>query len=665
MPQKPGAAVAPDPADPAVWERVKSANDPQGGPLTAEEERILRQLCVDIPAADLATVEAFKVKKFVRSHGLTNHKSEEKRYEATLKSLREHIEWRRSVRLDDYLRPETEVGARVLKNLRRWRELWGSEIYGVTQAGVPVMYHHMGGLKPDKILEEYPGDSVEDGLILDLELCEKLNQELSRQQGRTINLGVAVIDLRDIGMDLMAPRLLSKIKMMIDLPSNHYPESLTHMYLVNAPMAFRAFWRLVLPFIPEENKRKISLLGTDPKALKQVFRREGIDTRRFPQEVGGEVPADNTPALGWLGAAYQRAVSTGQYVSEGVDLESPTDKRCLDPMDAEQGTADGEQPSAPITQAPITQTPAERPSAPAHEQTIRLSSERELIASTMRRHEQRREQQRARPRGQNGRQAQPERPKRSEHGSTHPRRTPSSVAAAQSSRVRVKQGGRRFSCCAAAPQEVPRAERRARRSVGVIAAARAPEPSDLPRATVASTRGTHGHNKLPVTGSDARSADGPQLPTGLAPGARVQRRADRSTPPTSADGFATWCMSVTGTDAPILDRPRLSPNAGAGADVAGIGRAENRSELTSDQGTVADYWSSVQSSLHGVLSSSGSYEKYSKYWCVDPGMAGADPDLTSSEDSHDGSGGDSPPYCTARKSLPTPPNADSVSARTT
>ena len=661
MQRKPGAAVEPDPA---VWERVNSTNDPQGGPLTTVEKGILRQLCVDIPAADLATVEAFKVKKFVRSHGLTNHKSEGKRYAATLTSLQEHIEWRRSVRLDDYMRPETETGARVLKNLRRWRELWGSEIYGVTQAGVPVMYHHMGGVKPDKLLEEYPGNSMEDGLILDLELCEKLNQELSRQQGRTINLGVAVIDLRDIGMDLMTPRLLSKIKMMIDLPSNHYPESLTHMYLVNAPMAFRAFWRLVLPFIPEENKRKISILGTDRTALEQLFRREGIDTRRFPQEVGGEVPADNTPALGWLGAAYQRAVSTGQYISEGVDLESPTDRRCLDPTDAMQGTATDEQPSEPITQAA-----AERPSAAAHEHTRRLSSDRELAATAKRRQEQR-NQQRTHPHGQNGRQVQPERPKLSEHGSTHPRHrtTPSSVVAAQSAKAMVKQRGRRFSCCAAEPQKVSKAERRARRPVGVIAAARAPEPSDLPRlprAPVAATRGAQAHNQLPVTSMGTRSADEPLLPTGLAPGARVQRCADRSTPATSADGFATWCMSVTGTDAPNPDRPRLSPNAGAVANVTGIGRAESRSELTTDQGTVAVYWSSVQSSLQGVLSSSGSYEKYSKYWCVDPGIASADPDLTSSDGSHDGSGGDSPRYYTARKAVPTPPNADSVSARAT
>ena len=56
--------------DPAVWERLKSASDPQGGPLSVEENRILRQLSVDISAADLATVDAFKVKKFVRSHGL-------------------------------------------------------------------------------------------------------------------------------------------------------------------------------------------------------------------------------------------------------------------------------------------------------------------------------------------------------------------------------------------------------------------------------------------------------------------------------------------------------------------------------------------------------------------------------------------------------------------
>ncbi len=635
-----------DDPDPEVWARMERANDPQGGPLTAEERRVLRRVCVEIPAADLATIDAFKVKKFVRSHGLTNHKTEEIRYAATLKSLQDHIDWRRQVCLDDFLRPETEVGARVLKSLRRWRQLWGSEIYGVTQAGVPVMYHHMGGLKPDEILEEYPGDSMEDGLILDLELCEKLNQELSRQEGRTINLGAAVIDLRGISMDLMAPRLLSKIKMMIDLPSNHYPESLTHMYIVNAPLAFRGFWRLVLPFIPEENKLKISLIGTDQTALDELFLREGIDTRRFPQEVGGEVPAGESPAMGWLGAAFQRAASTGQYYWEGVDLESPTDKRCLDPSDvkdlrpsdAAQDTPDDEQSSASIEQPT-----AEPPSSLEDQNVTGVSSESGLMRSPARRREHRQEQQRTRPH----RQVQRERPKRSTHGYTQRPRTRTSALAAQSPKARAKQGGRKFSCCAAAPQEAPRAARRTRQPVGVIAA-RAPDPSELQSSTEAATQSADAQKDLHHTDTDwhVPTVDEVGLPITPPPEARAQRELNRSTetlpaPATSSDGFATWCMSATGSDAPHPVRLPASPNEGAGANAAGYARADS-----STDGTVAAYWTSVQSSLQGVLSSSDSHEKYSKYWCVKPDEARVDLDLTPSED--DGSGGDSPSYYQAR-----------------
>lgn len=639
---------------------MERANDPQGSALTAEEDGILRRLCLDLPAEDLATVDACKVKRFVRSHGLTNHKDSETRYAATLKSVREHLEWRRRKCVDDFLKPETKVGARVLTRLRRWRELWGSEVYGVTQAGVPVMYHHMGGLQPKVILEEFSGDAMEDGLIFDLELCEKLNEELSRQQGRQINLGVAVIDLRDIGMDLMSPKLLSKIKLMIDLPSNHYPESLTHMYIVNAPLTFRGFWRLVLPFIPDENKLKISLLGTDRRALQQVFQREGIDTRRFPQEIGGGVPAGHSPALGWLGAAYQRGVSTGEYVSEGVDLESTTGQCCpLDPV-AQVPDATADEKSAASTK----QAPAVLPRSLSHKPTVGSSSET-LAARSLKREQERRmhphrrqerqeRKQRHRGHGGQGKKEQQGRPKSSGHRSAQQRRVQPSVVAAQSSKGRVKQGGVRFSCCASAPQEAMKTERRTRRPAGVTSAAKLPSVKGT-------TRSVQHKKQLPPTGTDTpKAAIDPQLPIGIPPHPRVHSDTDRSihtssSPAMPPDDCTTWCMSVSGTDAPSSDTLHSSPNASSRADPAWSVARDTR--LVSPDRTVAVYWSSVQSSLHGVLSSADGYdEKRSRFRCVDSGMARTvEQDWSPSEDSHDGSDGDDSPVChVSQKSLPIP-----------
>ena len=92
-----------------TWASLESAADPQGGPFTEEETGLMRRLCDDMAAADLAAVGGCKVKRFVRSHGLTNHKTTEKRYAATLKSLGEHVEWRRRIHLEDFLKPPSRT----------------------------------------------------------------------------------------------------------------------------------------------------------------------------------------------------------------------------------------------------------------------------------------------------------------------------------------------------------------------------------------------------------------------------------------------------------------------------------------------------------------------------------------------------------------------------
>ena len=330
-------------ASEAAWRRLRESEDPQGPPFTREDNEILRRLLRDVPDL-LEQLTPFKAKKFVRTYHML-HAQPERRFADTSRMLRAHLEWRRQVAIDDFLAPETEAGATALRSHRRWRPLWGSEIHGLTRSGphvgTPVLYHAMGAVDPAALFSVYPSsgtlaDSVETALILDLELSEALTEELSRQVGTPMNLAIAVVDLRGIGASLMSPRLLSKIRLLIDLPSCHYPETLRHMYIINAPMAFRAFWRIILPFIPEENKRKITLLGTNAREISTLLASQGVDESLL----GGETGTAKGP--GWLETAYERAVATGQYLHEGIDLglgaSAQAEHTDTDTEASEQGT---------------------------------------------------------------------------------------------------------------------------------------------------------------------------------------------------------------------------------------------------------------------------------------------------------------------------------------
>jgi hypothetical protein len=54
---------------------------------------------------------------------------------------------------------------------------------------------------------------------------------------------------------------LSLIKELLFCLRDHYTERLQHMYFVNAPLRFRAFWAMLKPFIDPVTKRKIQFVS--------------------------------------------------------------------------------------------------------------------------------------------------------------------------------------------------------------------------------------------------------------------------------------------------------------------------------------------------------------------------------------------------------------------
>lgn len=70
----------------------------------------------------------------------------------------------------------------------------------------------------------------------------------------------AIADLDGFGM---ANFSLAQIKIAISLLQNHYPERLGMIYVINAPWAFTAAWRLIQPLLDERTKNKIEILGSD------------------------------------------------------------------------------------------------------------------------------------------------------------------------------------------------------------------------------------------------------------------------------------------------------------------------------------------------------------------------------------------------------------------
>ena len=81
-----------------------------------------------------------------------------------------------------------------------------------------------------------------------------------RISGGTVEKVNVVFDYKDYVPEKHEPPL-SLIKELLFCLRDHYPERLEHMFFIDAPFRFRAFWALVKPFIDPVTKRKIQFIS--------------------------------------------------------------------------------------------------------------------------------------------------------------------------------------------------------------------------------------------------------------------------------------------------------------------------------------------------------------------------------------------------------------------
>lgn len=125
-----------------------------------------------------------------------------------------------------------------------------------------------------------------DILLYDCYIHEMLRCEFKRQSqkfGHLIDKVTLVIDLENFSMKhLLMPGMDVLLQMMGQTEAN-YPETLKTCYVVNAPMIFPVIYKACKPFMSDDTKKKIVILGPNWKEKLQ----EEIDPGELPQHWGG------------------------------------------------------------------------------------------------------------------------------------------------------------------------------------------------------------------------------------------------------------------------------------------------------------------------------------------------------------------------------------------
>ena len=81
-------------------------------------------------------------------------------------------------------------------------------------------------------------------------------------QGASDRRAVLIFDMAGMGLRLLASKtILGAFSRMSKLDTDHFPETVGSVYVVNAPRAFSAAWAMVQPFVAKGTQKKVAVFS--------------------------------------------------------------------------------------------------------------------------------------------------------------------------------------------------------------------------------------------------------------------------------------------------------------------------------------------------------------------------------------------------------------------
>lgn len=172
---------------------------------------------------------------------------------------------------------------------------WSHDLCGfnlpLCRDGMPVATARIGLIDLETLGESVPLEEFKQYMIYVMEY------RLMVLESRTQELGGLICRFVDVH-DLYCPKGLYKtfankhlglLKCWLTMLGPHYPEMVRKVFLVNAPKAFHAGWRMVKNWLPQKTLDKIAILPTEFGELRLM-----VDPERLPIHLGVVDADDDT-----------------------------------------------------------------------------------------------------------------------------------------------------------------------------------------------------------------------------------------------------------------------------------------------------------------------------------------------------------------------------------
>jgi len=230
--------------------------------------------------------------------------------------LRAALDWRQDFGLEAKLaawRSEWKAGASA--RVRTFQEYDFVAYLGEDYRGLPVYVHRFSQGDPGGLVRELG----EEALVL--RVLQVLEDSFAVAQARMLQTGslsTGFVEVYDVGNYGLVPnwfkRAMAAVKPYMrvgPILDKVYPERVRACFLVRAPPAFAAVWRIFLPLIPEATRKKIHIKGFRAASWQEELKAL-VPEAIVPQWLREDDPAHFAQAKPWggivpLGAAFTKA----------------------------------------------------------------------------------------------------------------------------------------------------------------------------------------------------------------------------------------------------------------------------------------------------------------------------------------------------------------------
>ena len=200
--------------------------------------------------------------------------------------IKSDVEWRENV-VGKNLRSLSaqEVLDCDIAKISKYFPTW---IQGYDKESRPVSYRNFGAsfaiweilqiISMDKLIKFHAWES---------EQAIRLMHEKTKSTGHNIEAFVCIIDASGWTMQLATSDAFTFIKAMVSTDSDHYPERLGQLVVINAPSMLAWAWRIIQTFLDNVTKAKVQIYGSD-KSVWQCKLLEIINEDQIPECYGGK-----------------------------------------------------------------------------------------------------------------------------------------------------------------------------------------------------------------------------------------------------------------------------------------------------------------------------------------------------------------------------------------